>query len=428
MIKYTQMDLWTNIESNDANKDVWAQISGKGLRKRARRPNEREILATLRHWLLHDYVAAYCRVLAATRIFRRCYWVDALGLNAREQTLISLPESAENGNGAKKRRKKEPDVSMVPQALLPISLLGRELVQEQPPFSLYGLLLSGSRQNAHVAQEALPQDGGVLRSNWLDGGPALLRELEPSPAIFLLNPFAPSLFGNDDLLKIYQRTAPTELLLWLPHQAIDACLHAARSDEQVGLKLTNLLRTDRWKTLPSAEAERAQAINGFLKLFILSMKRYFSLPIQRLALPVQVGPAWMEHVPSTLLFATRRQDSFQHMNEALCNYRRRLYALVHEGVLAEEWFLIQEQERHAVSLDQLTQRIIQLGRGQRVRRWPDLRQQAMLEYFGQFTLNDYDGVMQHLLQSGEVRCEWRRARPTSEDPVLPGNDDLLVWR
>src|SRR6266849_1311752 len=37
------------------------------------------IVPALRAWLLADYVAPYCRSLAATRIFRRCFWLDALG-------------------------------------------------------------------------------------------------------------------------------------------------------------------------------------------------------------------------------------------------------------------------------------------------------------------------------------------------------------
>jgi hypothetical protein len=127
------MDLWTNIEIDNANKDASAQTNGNKPSKRARRPHEREILTTLRHWLLHDYVAAYCRALASTRIFRRCVWVDALGLNAREQTLVALPSEYEEQNGTKKRRKREPEDTLVPQALRSLMLLARDLAQAQPP-------------------------------------------------------------------------------------------------------------------------------------------------------------------------------------------------------------------------------------------------------------------------------------------------------
>src|SRR5713101_5968577 len=41
--------------------------------------NANAIVPALRAWLLADYVAPYCRSLAATRIFRRCFWLDAPG-------------------------------------------------------------------------------------------------------------------------------------------------------------------------------------------------------------------------------------------------------------------------------------------------------------------------------------------------------------
>src|ERR1700730_8894937 len=39
----------------------------------------RTIVPALRGWLLADYVAPYCRSLAATRIFRRCFLIDGSG-------------------------------------------------------------------------------------------------------------------------------------------------------------------------------------------------------------------------------------------------------------------------------------------------------------------------------------------------------------
>src|SRR5881227_3750682 len=41
--------------------------------------NRDTVLSALRAWLLSDYIAPYCRSLAATRIFRRCYLIDVLG-------------------------------------------------------------------------------------------------------------------------------------------------------------------------------------------------------------------------------------------------------------------------------------------------------------------------------------------------------------
>src|ERR1700686_1509267 len=51
------------------------------------------ILPALRSWLLADYVAPYCRSLAATRIFRRCIWLDALG------STRTTPKKAGAGQG-----------------------------------------------------------------------------------------------------------------------------------------------------------------------------------------------------------------------------------------------------------------------------------------------------------------------------------------
>ena len=42
----------------------------------------------------------------------------------------------------------------------------------------------------------------------------------------------------------------------------------------------------------------------------------------------------------------------------------------------------------------------------------------------------WDNVIQKMLQSGEVRCEWRQKpieNPQSEKQRIPGNEDLLLW-
>ena len=86
-------------------------------------------------------------------------------------------------------------------------------------------------------------------------------------------------------------------------------------------------------------------------------------------------------------------------------------------------------------MQQLYQRMLQQGRAQRVRRWPDLRQQLLNADFGHYTLHEYDEVMRQLLASGDVRCEWRR-RPSkgmgesteNEERPIPGNEDMLLWK
>src|SRR5579859_8190931 len=70
------MNLWTDLDNSEQQS---LNTAGQGRSLRLRRLTEHAIFSELRSWLLQDYVASYCRSLAATRIFRRCYWIDALG-------------------------------------------------------------------------------------------------------------------------------------------------------------------------------------------------------------------------------------------------------------------------------------------------------------------------------------------------------------
>jgi hypothetical protein len=215
--------------------------------------------------------------------------------------------------------------------------------------------------------------------------------------------------------------------LLLAHKQIEGHLQAAQRSPTQEAALTTLLRSDRWKTLPTQEEKRAQAVQGFLDLFTASMKRHFLLPVQRIALPMQTRPAFVEEMAYTLIFATRRQDSLLCMNDAVCRNRRRVHEESHRGVLGEEWFTAQLRERAEAARQQLYQRTLQLGRAQRLRRWPDLRQQLLLANFGLFTSDDYDAVLRQLLLNREVRCEWRKPLAEGEEMRLPGNEDTLLW-
>ncbi|MFL5693050.1 MAG: hypothetical protein ACJ795_14720, partial [Ktedonobacteraceae bacterium] len=159
-----------------------------------------------------------------------------------------------------------------------------------------------------------------------------------------------------------------------------------------------------------------------------SIRQHF-LWVQSIPLAVQLRLAYVESAPYTLLFATRRKDSLVSMNDAVCAYHRHLYAQSRQGVLAEDWFATQEHQRLAENIQQLRQRALHLGQTQRSRRWPDLRQQLLLENFGQFTSSDYDQVICELLLTGKVRCEWRQKAPTAgEEQRIPGTEDTLLWR
>ena len=71
-------NLWPEFDNEQLQADSASRAQKQSIPLR-RRPTEQGVLSTLREWLLHDYLIPYCRSLAATRIFRRCYWIDGLG-------------------------------------------------------------------------------------------------------------------------------------------------------------------------------------------------------------------------------------------------------------------------------------------------------------------------------------------------------------
>ena len=400
------MHLWSDLEDNQQP----LQRTGRG---RTRRLAEPAVLASLREWLLHEYVTEYCRSLATTRIFRRCYLVDALGIAAKGRASTTT--------------------SALHPTLQPIRALAQTLAQENKPIALYGLLLAhGSSRRKDTRQHGpkelgMPKESGIINASWLEAAPQVMQEIEQSPAIFLLNPFGHTLFTNDDLTALYKRAAPTELCLLLSHKQVETLFLTALRSPAYAIVLTAVLRTDRWKALSTHETQRKKTISDLIGLFVAAMQRHFVLPVQQINLPILVRPGIVEDIPYTLVFATRRQDSLGSMNDALCRYQRTIYEQRHHGVLSEEWFETQYKERVESEQQQLQETLLQQGRSQRVRRWPDLRQQLLIANFGQFLLSEYDTLLQHLLYSGEVRCEWRR-RPTEDEAErLPGNDDTLLW-
>jgi hypothetical protein len=395
-------DLWAILD----NHQTFSTEHGRTLR--SRRLSEREVMSELRLWLLRDFAAAYCSSLAETRIFRRCYWVDGLGIDTKT-------------NHA---------------ALQPVIDLSQALAQESKPIMLRGLVLAAgsSRRkeargqlNGHQKKlPALPKESGLVRASWLEAAPTILDALAQSPAIFLLNPLGATAFSYENLSPLYQRKVPTELCLLIPHKQVEVMLCAAQRSPARAGHLTELLRSDRWKTLPTEEEKLSQAVDGWLGLFIASMQRHFQIPVQAIPLLAQAGPAAVERIAYTLLFATRRQDSLISMNDAVYNYRQQLARQSWQGVLGEDWFVSQQQEQMQEALKDLSLRILEQGRAQRVRRWPDLRQQLLLSNFGQFRKQDYDLLIQQLLLSREVRCEWKQR--SVETIKVPGSEDTLLWR
>jgi hypothetical protein len=423
------MNLWTEFDNHH-------QLEGHAV-GRTRRLSEQAVVSSLRHWLLNDYVGPYCRSLAATRIFRRCFWVDALGIDIKGHD--SLNGTAEEDKARTGKNRKKEVASVIPPVLQPLVSLAQILTQESKAITLRGVMLgagSSRRKEEKVAQNGtsalaprslLPKESGIVRASWLEVASSLLTEIDQAPAIFLLNPFGQTLFRHEDLAPLWQRTAPTEILLLVSHKQVATRLLAAQRSAAHAAALSALLRTDRWKTLSMKEEGIEEDIQGLLDLFVSFMQRSFSLPIERMRLPVQLRPAVVEMLPYTLLFATKRQDSFVCMNDAFCLYQRRVLEQSHRGVLAEEWFLAQQQQRLAEQHAQLYQRTLQLGKAQRIRRWPDLRHKLLLAHFGQYTQHEHDAVMQQLLSNGAVRCQWGRGVTRDKEESVPGNDDTLVW-
>jgi hypothetical protein len=420
------VNLWADFDKQD-------EPEAPTRHKSARRLTEQGILSSVREWLVQDYASTYCRSLAAVRIYRRCYWVDAWGTGRERSDSGSAKSSHE-------------------AVLQPILSLSQVLAHENRPIALNGLVLTAGSSKRKEARAPLNGNTGTenlsasnrvkasllkqatVHASWLEIGAALLMEIEHSPAVFLLNPFGHTLFTYDDLVPLFQRTsAPTELCLLVPHKQVELRLMAATHEAASASALTALLRTDRWKALlPKEEVavetkETEHALDGLIDLLLSSVHQHFPL-IQRIALPFQVRPTLVEAAPYTLLFATRSKDSLICMNDALCVYRRHLYRQSRQGVLGEEWFATQEQEQLAGEIQQLHQRTLQIGQSQRPRRWPDLRQQLLLANFGQFTLDEYDGVIGSLLKQGNVRCEWRRRPSEDEQGRAPGNEDTLLWK
>lgn len=446
------MNLWADFDNQQSPVEETVRPKPRG------RLTEQAMLSLLRSWLLQDYVPSYSRALAAMRFYRRCYWIDAWGVNLRSNGQAQVQDYTDTPSSpTTKGRKKETVQPLLPPVLQPVAALSALLAQESRAIALYGIALtegsstrkenkarlnkvhsnmedgdnSTSDLNGTLNKLVLPKESGVVGASWLEVGPALLQEIDQSPAIFLLNPFGQALFRYENLAPLYQRTAPTELCLLLSHKQIEAQLIAASRSSANASVLTSLLRTDRWKAFISKDVKTVDsesAVNGLLELLVASMQKHF-LTAQRIQLPVQTGPAILESAPYGLLFATRSKDSLACMNDAVCLYRRRLLRESYAGTLGEEWFLAQQQERDAEAREVMRQSVLQLGHKQRTRRWPDLRQQVLLANFGQWTLHDYDVIMTSLLSEGAVRCEWkgRRSLDEGEGIRIPGNEDTLLW-
>jgi len=481
------MNLWAESDNPElANTPLQqAQKSGTGVGTRfIASSNANAIVPALRAWLLADYVAPYCRSLAATRIFRRCFWLDALGgtrttpkkagesqgpAGGRDSSrpyifddLVQTEQQTPNGSHLNKAAKKARPETL-PPALQAVAALADELARESKPITLQGIALDNAKgvgtrliasanagplsttsANAETRVTAspdtfiLPKESSVINTSWREAAPALLPAIEQFAAVFLLNPLAVTKQSSpvkgeipfltaDELSPLFQRTAPTELCLWLMHRQVEATFLPALRTPAGAAAFTALLRSDRWKALLAKESESAPRVDKAIDLWLASLKPHF-LFVQRMAFPMLIGPATVEDAPGSLIFATRRQDSLGCMNDAVCGYRRRLEQESYRGILNEAWFAAQQAERDAQAMQQLSEDTLRTGRARSPRRWSDLRQQLLLDRFGQWMLHEYDEVICRLLQADEVRCQWRQPNNNGEPCRVPGNDDMLQWQ
>ena len=505
------MNLWAesdNLELASAQEQARKPGSAGGTRLIAS-SNIGAILSPLRSWLLADYVAPYCRSLAATRIFRRCFWIDALGgtrhaakkagaghgdEGERDSSrpyifddFIQTEQQASNGSRPNKAAKKAQPV-ILPPALQAVAALADELAHDNKPIALQGIALdngkNGGTRFIASAPFVLPKESSVINVSWRESAPALLPAIEQFAAIFLLNPLAvrsassqklsssqqgergrpqgspplhstaaltkgergrpqgspphahssPALTMNevpfltiDELAPLFQRTAPTELCLLLMHRQVESIFLPTLRSPAGAAAFTALLRSDRWKGMLARESENAAKMNKAIDLWLAALQPHFSF-VQRIAFPMLIGPAAVEDAPCTLIFATRRQDSLACMNDAVCGYRRRLEDESRRGILNGDWFAAQQAERNAQALRQLSEDTLREGRARAPRRWPDLRQQLLLERFGQWMMREYDEVLCQLLQADEVRCEWRQPDRENLPGRVPSNEDMLQWQ
>lgn len=432
-----------------AMQDLWADFAGellshgeagRGTGLHQRRPTEQEVLVVLRAWLLQEYMLPYGASLGATRIFKRCYWIDGLGPTRLPALSPELSVPLEETAPAKKHERRKSQTPVLPPSLQMAEIVAHRLADLQRPITLYSFALEEKQNRRRNGSQPagqngatpdlpllLSKEGGTLQGNWPDLAPALLSTLEGCAAVFLLNPLLKrSLFRHTDLAPLFGRAAPTEVFLWLPHKHIETRLLPALHTGEGAAALTNLLRGDRWKGLLAKNGASPQLmIPELITLLVQSMRQHF-LAVQQLTFPVCTGPALVETIPYSLIFATRRQDSLTCMNDAVCRRERRLIAESHQGVLSEQWFITQRTEQEAERLALLSREVLESGRAQRARRWPDLRQHLLLSHFGQHTLQDYDGVIGQLIAQGNVRCEWRKRTVDTGEP--PGNEDLLLWK
>src|SRR5258708_39719685 len=115
--------------------DLWADFAGEALPTeearrggggRQQRLSEQAVLMALRVWLLQDYMLPYCTSLGATRIFKRCYWLDGLGNTRLPAQPAPTPMLAQNEPAPTRKRGRHQAATstmLLPPRLQPVTPL-----------------------------------------------------------------------------------------------------------------------------------------------------------------------------------------------------------------------------------------------------------------------------------------------------------------
>src|SRR6202049_973176 len=128
------MNLWDDYD----NKQALTETVGH---KPARRPTEKIILSSLREWLLQDYASVYCRSLAAMRIYRRCFWIDAWGAIDTRTSSPGMSQGQEVQAEKGRQKNTTQATPPIPSILQPVVSLSQALAQGGKPIALNGIVL-----------------------------------------------------------------------------------------------------------------------------------------------------------------------------------------------------------------------------------------------------------------------------------------------
>ncbi len=200
-------------------------------------------------------------LLAATRIFRRCYWIDDLG--GLSDTRKALPAFQEVSTAAQELAAASRPMAMQWLVLQP----GRsKRTIDRPRAASRKTKQAPDGLESPATQLVLPKENGIINAGWPAIAPALLDALDQAAGVFLLNPLSTHtpeaqqekrdvpFFTSSELAPLYTRTAPTELCLFLSHAQVEQRLLPALLTPAGAAAFTSILAQ---RPLESAAGARA---------------------------------------------------------------------------------------------------------------------------------------------------------------------------